>query len=175
MLCVCVINVCVCECASVCVMCVVHCVCHQCVCECVCECVCVGECVCVMCVVLCCVSKHITIACVQSHHLFMHVAQVQLHLASVFVVVVASTSDPQHVYEILCCWRMLSITIVLMHIDEWLFMRCHALTTFQQDRFLVVCATCMSYLCAVHVVVSCMPYLFSSRSTEDLPKPTGPI
>ena len=78
--------------------------------------------VCVMFVVHCCVSKHITIACVQSHHLFMHVAQVQVQIASVCVidVVVASTSDPPHVYEMLSCCCMLSIMIVLMHSDEWL-------------------------------------------------------
>ena len=64
----------------------------------VCVCVCAwGECVCVVCVVHCCASKHITIACVQSQHLFTHVAQVQLHIASV-VVAAASTSDPQHFF-----------------------------------------------------------------------------
>ena len=40
---------------------------------------------CVMCAVHCCVSKHITISCVQPHNLSMHVAQVQLHLASVLL------------------------------------------------------------------------------------------
>ena len=53
----------------------------------------------------CCVSKHITTICVQPHHCCMHVAQAQLFLLANHLCfnVSASTIQPQHVYNMLCC------------------------------------------------------------------------
>ena len=89
----------------------------------------------------CCVSKHITTICVQPHHCCMHVAQAQLFFFAhqLCFSVSASTSQPQHVYNILCCWCILAILCVLMHCNVWLCMQCQALHTFQQDLLSCLC------------------------------------
>ena len=77
------------------------------------------------------VCNHIIVVCMLLKHslvLFAH----QLCFSS-------STSQPQHVYNMLCCWCILAILCVLMHCNVWLCMQCQALHTFQQDLLSCVC------------------------------------